>query len=252
MQHSKDNFIFGLRPVIEAIESGKEIEKVFIQTNLTSLVAKDLQRLLRERNILFQYVPLEKLKRITSKNHQGVVAYVSEIAYQKIEDILPFLFEKGKIPLLLVLDEITDVRNMGAIVRTAECAGADAVIIPQKGSALINAEGMKASAGALNILPVCREKNLAETLDFLQTSGVQVLACDEKAETSYTAIDLNAPTAFIMGSEGKGISGELLRLADKQIKIPLMGKIESLNVSVTSGIVLFEALRQRTINAGKK
>lgn len=252
MQHPKDNFIFGLRPVIEAIESGKEIEKVFIQTNLTSLVAKDLQRLLRENNILFQYVPLEKLKRITPKNHQGVVAYVSEITYQKIEDILPFLFEQGKIPLLLILDEITDVRNMGAIVRSAECAGADAVIIPQKGSALINAEGMKASAGALNILPVCREKGLAETIHFLQTSGVQVLACTEKAENAYTSLNLTVPTAFIMGSEGKGISAELLHLSDKQVKIPLMGKIDSLNVSVASGIVLFEALRQRGVNASVK
>ncbi len=252
MNRSTDNFIFGLRPVIEAIESGKEIEKVFLQTNLTSPVAKDLQRLLRENNILFQYVPLEKLKRITGKNHQGVIAYISEIAYQKIEDILPFLFEKGKNPLLLILDEITDVRNMGAIVRSAECAGADAVVIPQKGSALINAEGMKASAGALNILPVCREKNLAETIHFMQSSGVQVLACTEKAETSYTTVDLTAPTAFIMGSEGKGISAELLRLADKQVKIPLMGKIDSLNVSVSAGIVLFEALRQRTTNIAAK
>ncbi len=249
MQNPKDNFIFGLRPVIEAIESGKEIEKVFLQTNLTSAVAKDLQRLLRENNILFQYVPLEKLKRITSKNHQGVVAYVSEIKYQKIEDILPFLFEKGKTPLILLLDEITDVRNMGALVRTAECAGADAVVIPRKGSALINAEGMKASAGALNILPVCRENSLAETVDFLQASGVQVLACDEKADIPYTDIDLSIPTAFIMGSEGKGISSELLGMCDKQVKIPLMGKIESLNVSVSAGVVLFEALRQRMVNA---
>ena len=249
MQHPKDNFIFGLRPVIEAIESGKEIEKVFLQTNLTSAVAKDLQRLLRENNILVQYVPLEKLKRITPKNHQGVVAYVSEIAYQKVEDILPFLFENGKIPLLLILDEITDVRNMGAIARTAECAGADAVIIPQKGSALINAEGMKASAGALNIIPVCREKSLAETVAFLQSSGVQVLACDEKSDTSYADMDLTAPTAFIMGSEGNGISGELLRMCDKRVKIPLMGKIDSLNVSVSAGVVLFEALRQRILNA---
>lgn len=252
MQHSKDNFIFGLRPVIEAIESGKEIEKVFLQTNLTSAVAKDLQRLLRENNILFQYVPLERLKRITPKNHQGVVAYVSEITYQKIEDILPFLFESGKIPLLLILDEITDVRNMGALARTAECAGAQAVIIPQKGSALINAEGMKASAGALNIIPVCREKSLAETVGFLQSSGVQVLACDEKSDIAYTDIDLAAPTAFIMGSEGKGISGDLLRVCDKKIKIPLTGKIESLNVSVSAGVVLFEALRQRTANADLK
>ncbi len=247
MQYPKDNFIFGLRPVIEAIESGKEIEKVFLQTNLTSPVAKELQRLLRENNILYQYVPLEKLRRITPKNHQGVVAYVSEIAYQKIEDILPFLFEQGKIPLILILDEITDVRNMGAIVRTAECAGANAVVIPQKGSALINAEGMKASAGALNILPVCREKNLTETVYFLRASGVQVLACTEKAEVSYTTVDLSTPTAFILGSEGKGISSELLRISDKQVKIPLMGKIDSLNVSVTAGIVLFEALRQRIL-----
>jgi len=252
MQYPKDNFIFGLHPVIEAIQSGKEIEKVFLQTNLTSAVAKELQRLLRENNILFQYVPLEKLRRITPKNHQGVVAYVSEITYQKIEDILPFLFEKGKIPLLLILDEITDVRNMGAIVRTAECAGADAVVIPQKGSALINAEGMKASAGALNILPVCREKSLAEAVRFMQESGVQVIGCTEKAESSYTSIDLTIPTAFILGSEGKGISGELLRLCDKQAKIPLIGKIESLNVSVTAGIVLFESLRQRTANAPVK
>jgi 23S rRNA (guanosine2251-2'-O)-methyltransferase len=252
MQYPKDNFIFGLRPVIEAIESGKEFEKVFLQTNLTSPVARELQRLLRENNILYQYVPLEKLRRITPKNHQGVVAYVSEIAYQKIEDILPFLFEKGKIPLILILDEITDVRNMGAIVRTAECAGADAVVIPQKGSALINAEGMKASAGALNILPVCREKSLVDTLHFMQFSGVQVLACDEKAETSYTDVDLTVPTAFILGSEGKGISGELLRLSDKQVKIPLLGKIDSLNVSVSAGIVLFESLRQRMANVANK
>ena len=238
--------------MIEAIESGKEFEKVFLQTNLTSPVAKELQRMLRDNNILYQYVPLEKLRRITPKNHQGVVAYVSEIKYQKIEDILPFLFEKGKTPLILLLDEITDVRNMGAIVRSAECAGADAVVIPQKGSALINAEGMKASAGALNILPVCREKNLTETVHFLQSSGVQVLACDEKADISYADVDLSIPTAFIMGSEGKGISGELLRLSDKQVKIPLMGKIDSLNVSVSAGIVLFEALRQRLVNANAK
>ena len=249
MQNAQDNFIFGLRPVIEAIESGKEIEKIFIQTNLTSAVAKDLQRLVRENNILSQYVPLERLNRITRKNHQGVVAYVSEIKYQKMEDILPFLFEQGKIPLLLILDEITDVRNMGAIARTAECAGADAVVIPQKGSALINAEGMKTSAGALNIVPVCREKNLAETVRFMQSSGVQMLACNEKSESNYTDVDLTSPTAFIMGSEGKGISEELLRLCDKQVKIPLMGKIDSLNVSVSAGIMLFEALRQRTNNA---
>jgi 23S rRNA (guanosine2251-2'-O)-methyltransferase len=248
MQQTRNNLIFGLRPVIEAIESGKEFEKVFMQSNLTSPVAKDLQHMLRERGIGLQYVPLEKLNRLTRKNHQGVVAYISEIAYQRTEDILPFLFEQGKNPLLLILDEITDVRNMGAIARSAECAGANAIIIPQKGSALINAEGMKTSAGALNVLPVCREKSLAETIKFLQSSGVQIVACTEKAEQLYTDADLTTPTAFIMGSEGKGISSELLQYANARVKIPLMGKIESLNVSVSAGIMLFEALRQRMVN----
>ncbi len=238
--------IFGLRPVIEAIESGKEFEKVYIQKNLQGELAKDLQFHIRERDVPCQYVPLEKLNRLTGKNHQGVVAFISSITYQKIENILPTLFEEGKIPLIVMLDEITDVRNLGAIARTAECAGVHAIIVPPKGSAQINADAMKASAGALNVMPVCREKSLAETLMFLKGSGLQAIACTEKSDKDYITADLTVPTVIIMGSEGTGISGELLRLSDTQVRIPLMGKIESLNVSVSAGIMLYEALRQRT------
>lgn len=246
--HPKQTLIFGLRPVIEAIESGKELEKVFVQTNLQGPLSKELLFLLREHKVSAQYVPIEKLDRLTGKNHQGVVAYLSEIIYHKIENLLPTVFEKGTVPLFVMLDEITDVRNMGAIIRTAECAGADCVIVPQKGSALINSEVMKASAGALNILPVCREESLKDTLDFLKSSGLQVVACTEKSTQIYSSADLTLPTVLIMGSEGTGISNELLRLSDIQIRIPIQGKIGSLNVSVSAGIMLYEALRQRMSN----
>jgi len=249
--HPKQTLIFGLHPVIEAIESGKELEKVFVQTNLQGPLSKELLFLLREHQISCQYVPIEKLDRLTGKNHQGVVAYLSEIIYHKIENLLPSLFEKGVVPLVVVLDEITDVRNMGAIIRTAECAGADAVIVPQKGSALINAETMKASAGALNIIPVCREPNLKETMNFLKSSGLQIIACTEKSSELYNKVDFTIPTAIIMGSEGTGITSEVLRQCDAQVRIPIQGKIDSLNVSVSAGIILYEAVRQRMPNTGK-
>lgn len=244
--HPNQTLIFGLRPVIEALESGKEFEKIYIQTNLQGELAKDLQFHIRQReDVPCQYVPLEKLNRLTRKNHQGVVAFISGVIYHKIENILPSLFEEGKTPLLVMLDEITDVRNLGAIARTAECAGVHAVIVPQKGSAQINSETMKASAGALNIIPVCREKSLADTLKFLKASGLQAVACTEKSDKLYNAVDLTLPTVFILGSEGTGISQALLKLSDEQVRIPLQGKIDSLNVSVSAGIMLYEALRQR-------
>lgn len=244
--HPKQTLIFGLRPVIEALESGKELEKVFVQKTLHGTLSKELEFLLRNTQTPTQYVPIEKLNRLTRKNHQGVVAYLSEITYHKIENLLPSVFEQGKTPLVVVLDEITDVRNMGAIIRTAECAGADAVIVPQKGSALINAETMKASAGALNLLPVCREANLKDTVRFLKASGLQVVACTEKSTNLYSKTDFTLPTALIFGSEGTGISPEILKLSDEQVRIPLQGKIDSLNVSVSAGIILYEAVRQRT------
>ncbi len=237
--------IFGLHPVIEAIESGKELEKVFVQNNLQGPLSKELLFLLRQHEIHFQYVPLEKLNRLSGKNHQGVIAYMAEVTYHKAENLLPGIFEAGKTPLFVLLDQITDVRNLGAIIRTAECAGADAVIVPQKGSAQINEETMKASAGALNLLPICREKDISETLQFLIDGGLQAVACTEKGEYFYTSVDYKVPTVIVMGSEGSGISKEILRMCDTQVRIPLMGKIESLNVSVSTAVVLFEAVRQR-------
>jgi 23S rRNA (guanosine2251-2'-O)-methyltransferase len=245
MIQSNQKLLFGIHPLIEAIESGKELEKVFIQNNLQGPLAKELQFKLRDLKIPFQYVPMERLNRLTRKNHQGVVAYISDIIYHKIENLMPSIYEKGKVPLLVMLDEITDVRNMGAIIRTAECTGADAVIIPQKGSAQINEETMKASAGAVNLMPICREPSLAETLHYLKTSGLQIIACTEKTDNPYTKTDYTLPTVIILGSEGSGISSELMKLCDAQVRIPLMGKIESLNVSVSAAVVLYEAVRQR-------
>lgn len=251
MKHQKDNsnLIFGTRAVIEAISSGKEIDKVFIQDRLRNELISELKKLVQDHQVPYQYVPVEKLNRLTPKNHQGVVAYISSVTYQKIEDILPTLFEEGKVPLLIILDRITDVRNFGAIARTAECAGANAIIIPSRGAAQVNGDAIKTSAGALHKIPVCREENLKHTIEYLKDSGVQVVACTEKTDSYYYGVDLTSPTALIMGSEEDGISGEYLRRADHRAKIPLMGEIGSLNVSVAAGIILYEAVRQR-LNTG--
>jgi 23S rRNA (guanosine2251-2'-O)-methyltransferase len=237
--------LFGTRAVIEAIKSDKEIDKLFLQVGLNNELFRELMPLVKERNIPFQYVPIEKLNRLTGKNHQGVVGYLSEVTYQKIEDILPTLFEQGKVPLLLVLDRITDVRNFGAISRSAECAGVNAIIIPSRGSAQVNADAIKTSAGALHKIPVCREENLKATIDYLKESGLKIVACTEKAEHYYFDRDLSTPVAILMGSEEDGISGEYLKRADELVKIPMNGQIESLNVSVATGIILFEVIRQR-------
>jgi 23S rRNA (guanosine2251-2'-O)-methyltransferase len=242
---SSDNLIFGTRAVMEAIKADKEIDRLFLQSGLNNELLRELMVLLKERNIPFQYVPVEKLNRLTGKNHQGVVGYVSALAYQKTEDILPFLFEQGKTPLFLILDRITDVRNFGAICRSAECAGVDAILIPSRGAAQINADAIKTSAGALLKIAVCREDHLKQTIEYLKQSGLKIIACSEKADLPYYAADLKVPLALIMGSEEDGISGEYLKLSDELVKIPMHGTIESLNVSVSAGILLFEVLRQR-------
>ncbi len=244
-QKNSDNLIYGIRPVMEAIHAGKEIEKIYITRGARGDLMQELKKLMRENNILYTEVPVEKLNRLTRSNHQDVVCYISSVTYQSIEDIIPFIFEKGEIPLVLVLDRITDVRNFGAIARTAECAGVHAIVIPAKGAAQINSDAVKTSAGALNSIPVCREKNLRNTLDFLKSSGLQLIAATEKTSELVYSIDYTSPSAIIMGSEEDGISSDLLKLADKKIKIPLFGTIESLNVSVACGVVLFEAIRQR-------
>jgi 23S rRNA (guanosine2251-2'-O)-methyltransferase len=184
---------------------------------------------------------------LTHQNHQGVISFISEITYQRIEDLVPFAFEQGRQPLFLLLDRVTDVRNVGAIARTAECAGVDGLVIPSRGSAQINSDAIKTSAGALYKLPVVRSQNLKETIQFLKNSGLTIVAATEKSETKYTDVDFNKPLAIIMGSEGEGVSEEYLKLTDMEVKIPLLGEIESLNVSVASGVLLFEVLRQRNI-----
>ena len=241
----KQDMVYGIRPVIEAIDSGKEAEKVFIQKGTRSEIFSDLMKLLKERAVPYQFVPIEKLNRLTRKNHQGVVAFISPVVFYQVEDILPGLYEQGKTPFILVLDKITDVRNFGAILRTAQCTGVDAVVIPSKNSAQLNSGTVKSSAGAIFKLPICRSENLKVTLDFLQQSGLQLIAATEKAEGLFYNADLSGPITLLMGSEGEGISGEYLKKANLEVKIPLFGDIESLNVSVAAGVLLYEVVRQR-------
>nr|WP_039454320.1 23S rRNA (guanosine(2251)-2'-O)-methyltransferase RlmB [Pedobacter glucosidilyticus] len=240
-----NQMIFGIRAVIEAIKSGKDIESLFLQRGIAGGLMSELKTILREYDIPSQQVPIEKLNRITAKNHQGAIAFISPITYQKIEDIIPTIFENGEVPLILILDGITDVRNFGAIVRTAECSGVHAIVVPKKGSAQINPDAVKTSAGALYKVPICRHDNLLSIARFLKDSGLQVVSCTEKTDDFIYKPDYTAPTAVIMGSEDEGISFDLIRNSDYLTKIPMMGEIESLNVSVSAGIILYEVVRQR-------
>ncbi|MCQ2285629.1 MAG: 23S rRNA (guanosine(2251)-2'-O)-methyltransferase RlmB [Bacteroidales bacterium] len=237
--------IYGIRAVLEAIDSEKTIDKVLIQRGLGGDLFKNFFIQVRAHKIPFQYVPVERLNRFTRGNHQGVVAFMSSIEYQSIFDIVPSLYEEGKTPFLLLLDKITDVRNLGAIARSAECAGVDAIILPLKGGAQINEDAVKTSAGALHKIPVCRHSNLVEVIEFLKDSGVQVIGVTEKAKQYHFEQDFKAPTCLIMGNEYEGIAWDYLRLCDSSVKIPMVGSIESLNVSVATGIALFEVVKQR-------
>ena len=246
--NKKDNstFVFGIRAVIEAVTAGKELDKVYVQKGLKSELFHELQRTLKEFKVPFQFVPAEKINKVAGyRNHQGVAAILSEVSYQDIENILPGLFEEGKVPLLLILDRITDVRNFGAICRSAECMGIHAVVIPSRGGAQINSDAIKTSAGALHKISVCRADNLKNTIDYLKESGLQIIACTEKGEKNCYEADLTAPCAIILGSEEDGISDEYLKRSDLTVSIPLSGEIGSLNVSVAAGIILYEAQRQR-------
>jgi 23S rRNA (guanosine2251-2'-O)-methyltransferase len=247
MFKDKDSIIYGIRPVIEAIKAGKEIDKILIQNGLKSENLHELREMIRLQDIPFQYVPIEKLNRVTSKNHQGIIGYISEVEYQKIENVLPMVYESGKDPLILILDRITDVRNIGAIARTAECTGVDAIVIPLNGSAKLNGDAVKTSCGALLKIPVCRSSNLKETIEFLKESGLRIVSCTEKTDNLYTQADYTGPVAVIMGSEEDGISGEYLKRSDYKVKLPMFGEIESLNVSVATGVILYEVIRQRKI-----
>ena len=245
MNKEEKNFIFGIRAIMEAVESGKTIDKLFIQKGLHNDLFAKLWKLVRLRRINYKHVPLEKINRLTRKNHQGVFAFISPIDFYNIEDVVPSLYEKGENPLILVLDRITDVRNFGAIARTAECAGVNTILIPEQNSAAINADAIKTSSGALHKVIVCRSWNLKISIQFLKDSGIQLIACTEKTQDNLYKPNYALPTAIIMGSEEDGVSSEYLKLCDKKAKIPMNGKIASLNVSVATGIILYEALRQR-------
>jgi len=239
--------LYGIRPLIESIKAGKEVDKVFVQKGLKGEHFAELYALLKEFDIPFQHVPIEKLNRITRKNHQGIIAFLSEISYQPIEEIIPSIYEKGETPFIIILDRITDVRNFGAIARTAECAGVHAILIPAQGAAQINADAMKTSAGALNNIPVSRVKNLGQAIDFLRGSGLQVVAATEKTESLYYTRDFTSPTAIILGSEEDGVSPAYLKKTDYQVKIPILGVTGSLNVSVAAAVMIYEVVRQRTV-----
>ncbi|HMM04493.1 MAG: 23S rRNA (guanosine(2251)-2'-O)-methyltransferase RlmB [Dysgonomonas sp.] len=237
--------IFGIRAVIEAIEAGKEIDKVIIRRELQGDLSKELLALLKSHDVAVQRVPNERLDRFTRKNHQGVIAFLSAITYEKIEDIVPFLYENGKDPFILILDGITDVRNFGAIARTCEVAGVNAIVIPAKGSVTVNADAVKTSAGALLKIPVCKEPNLTSAIQFLRNSGIKVVAASERGADIYTEVDYTGPIAFVMGAEDVGVANENLRIADNLVKIPQFGTIGSLNVSVAAGVLIYEVIRQK-------
>ena len=244
MKEDKD-YIFGIRAVIEAIKAGKQIDKLMIKSGLKGELFFELIELVKDLQIPVQYVPNERINRVTMKNHQGVLAFISPIEFQHIENILPTIFEEGRTPLIVILDKVTDVRNFGAVARTAECAGVDAIIIPEKGSARISGDAVKTSAGALHQIPVCRVKSLSKTLKYLQESGIQLVAASEKANDFYYKTDFKIPVAILMGSEDRGVDIKYLKVTDQMVKIPILGDIESLNISVAASILIYEAVKQR-------
>lgn len=239
------HLIYGLHPVMEAVKAGRDFERLYIQKNLEGESLRHLRQVLTQRRIHFQLVPVEKLNRLTQGNHQGVVGILSEISYVELETLLPGIYERGEVPFILIADRITDVRNLGAIARTAECAGVHALVVPARESAMINADALKTSAGALARIPVCRSENLRVSTLFLRESGLKIIAVSEKGNEIYTQTDLKGPVALILGSEENGISPQLLKMADTICKIPLLGEIASLNVSVAAGILMYEVVRQR-------
>lgn len=241
---TEQNIVFGIHPVIEAIESGREIEKIFLKKGTTNPAITDIKRTLKSKRIPFQEVPQEKLFRLTRKNHQGVIALLSPIEYQDFEEVVRRVIEAGKTPLVLVLDCVSDVGNFGAICRSAECAGVDAILIPIKGSAQINSYAVKSSAGAIFNIPICRTGHILSEVRQLKESGLRIVACSEKGEGTIYKADLSGPMAIIMGSEEDGIGEGLMEIANEHLNIPMAGSTGSLNVSVATGIMLFERLRQ--------
>ncbi len=244
---NKGDYIFGTRAVVEALDLGKSIDKILLRKEMGGDAAREIVTKAREYDIPVQRVPLEKLNRITMKNHQGVIAVVSPVRYHRLDTLMPGLYEEGKIPFMVCLDCITDTRNFGAIGRTADCAGVDGIVIPERNSASVTPDAMKTSAGGLLYVPVCREKEMLAAVRYLKECGVKVVGATEKGAVNYTEIDYTVPVAVVMGNEEHGISDEVLRQCDELAAIPLAGHIGSLNVSVAAGILMYEVRRQRDL-----
>lgn len=243
--NKKLDIIYGIRAVIEAIKSGNHLERVFIQKSLKGELYKELMLELHKSVTPISKVPPERINKFTKKNHQGVVALISPVQYHTLEQLIPRFFEEGINPLVVVLDEITDVRNFGAIARTCECLGVNALVIPVKGGAQVNEDAIKTSAGAFNYLPVCRESSLIDAVNYCKESGLTIVACSEKTKSYLGKADFTGPTCLILGSEERGISQSLMEVANSIVKIKMAGNIESLNVSVAAGMALYEIQRQR-------
>jgi 23S rRNA (guanosine2251-2'-O)-methyltransferase len=241
----KTELIYGTRAVIEAVRAGRQIEKIYLQAGLTNDLMKELVGTLKEHDIPYSWVPLEKINRLTTKNHQGVVGFLSAVQYASLQTLIDQAYAEGRVPFFLLLDRITDVRNFGAVARTCECAGLDALVIEEKGNAPVTSDAMKTSAGALHHIPVCRVKSLRQAMKDLQQNGIQIVACTEKASKNLYEVDLSTPTALLLGSEEDGIAPPLIKETDVSAKIPMKGKIESLNVSVAAGVAIYEVVRQQ-------
>lgn len=246
----KSQVVFGIRAVIEAIESGKQVDKVLMKKDLGGELARELLSVTREYNVPVQRVPVERINKVTRKNHQGVIAFMAAVDYYHVDDIVPALYDQGINPLVVVLDGVTDVRNFGAIARTCECAGVNCIVIPERNSVSVNADAVKTSVGALNYLPVCRERNLVKAVQYLRDSGFKVMGASEKTDLNYTKADFTGPVAIVLGAEDTGISTDVLKLCDTLVAIPEFGQINSLNVSVAGGIMIYEVVRQR-LNDGQ-
>ncbi len=245
MMTEKEQYIFGIRAVIEAMDAGRVIDKILIKSDLSSDLRKELTAKARECHIPLQRVPVERINRITRKNHQGVLAFLAAVDYWSLESMIPALYEDGVVPFIIVLDGVTDVRNFGAIARTCECAGVNAIVIPEKNSVCVNADAVKTSAGALNYIPVCREKNVVSAIEILKANGFRVIGSSDRTEKLFTDCRYTDPVALVLGSEDKGISTDVMKMCDELVKIPEFGEINSLNVSVAGGILIYEVVKQR-------
>lgn len=241
----KTQYIYGIHAVLEALNAGKDIDKILLSKTLNDDTAREIVDRARELRVPVQRVPVQKIDRVTRRNHQGVLAMMAAVTYYTVEDLVPQMFDNGENPFVVVLDGVTDVRNFGAVARTCECAGVSAIVIPDRESVSVNADAVKTSVGALNYLPVCREHNLVNAVKLLRDSGFMIVGTSDKSEMPYTRADYTGPVAIVLGAEDKGISPQIMKLCDTRVLIPEFGHINSLNVSVAGGIMIYEVVRQR-------